>query len=129
MTDDRVETARRLYDAFAAGDRAALGDLLGETDWHEAEGMPYGGRYTGLAEIAANVFGPIAKDIEDFSATPDDIALLGKTRVAAFGHYRGKGANGVIDVPFAHIWTVIDGRMERLVQYADTYLFRQATGL
>lgn len=129
MTDDRVETARRLYDAFAAGDMAVLGDLLGATDWHEAEGMPYGGRYTGLAEIAAHVFGPIADDVEDFSAAADDIAPLGKTRVAAFGHYRGKGAKGEVDVPFAHIWTVIDGKMERFVQYADTHLFRQATGL
>lgn len=129
MTDDRVDTARKLYGAFATGDMAALGDLLGETDWHEAEGMPYGGRYSGFAEIAANVFGPIGNDVTDFSAVPDDIAPLGKTRVAAFGNYRGKGAKGAVDVPFAHIWTVIDGRMERFVQYTDTHLFRSATGL
>ncbi len=129
MTDDRIETVRSLYDAFAAGDMAAVGDLLGETDWHEAEGMPYGGRYTGFAEIAAHVFGPIANDIEGFTAFPDDIALLGKTRVAVFGNYRGKGAKGEIDVPYAHIWTVIEGKLERFVQYVDTYLFRQATGL
>ncbi len=129
MTEDRTETARSLYDAFAAGDMDTLGQLLGETDWHEAEGMPYGGRYTGFAEIAANVFGPIGNDVADFSAIPDEIVTVGGTRVAAFGHYRGTGAKGALDVPFAHIWTVTDGRMERFVQFADTHLFRQATGL
>jgi len=32
-------------------------------------------------------------------------------------------------VPYAHIWTVIEGKLERFVQDVDTYLFRQATGL
>lgn len=129
MTDGRVDTAHKLYDAFATGDMAALGDLLGETDWHEAEGMPYGGRYSGFAEIAANVFGPIGSDVEGFTAIPDEIVPVGQTRVAAFGRYRGKGAKSAVDTPFAHIWTVADGRMKRFVQYADTHLFRQATGL
>lgn len=128
MTDNRIETVRAVYDAFAGGDMEALSRLLADTDWHEAAGMPYGGRYRGIGEIAANVFGPIAGDVEDFTAKPDEILPLGDDRAIAFGTYRGQGAKSEVAVPFAHVWTVEDGAIARFVQYADSHLFRVATG-
>lgn len=50
-----TDVLRRLYDSFAAGDGDTLGLLIGDTDWVEAVGGPYGGRYRGLTEVAANV--------------------------------------------------------------------------
>lgn len=125
---DRVRTVTEVYSAFAEGNGAALQQLLADTEWVEAGGMPYGGVYRGFAEIAANVFGPIGSDVEEFTAAPDEIVAAGEDRVLATGTYRGRGAGGELAAPFAHLWTVRDGRISRFVQYADTHLFRQAAG-
>jgi uncharacterized protein len=123
-----TETARSLYEAFAAGDGARLGELLGETRWVECAGMPYGGRYHGFGEVAANVFGPIARDVEGFSASPDEILPVGDDRALAIGHYRGTGSAGPLDARFAHLMTVADGRITQFEQFADSHSFREAIG-
>ena len=125
---DRTQIVQQLYSAFANGDAAALKDLLADTHWVEAAGMPYGGTYRGFGEVAANVLGPIGGDVEGFSAKPDEIIPAGEDRVLATGTYRGKGSAGEVAAPFAHLWTVRDGRITNFVQYADTHLFRKAIG-
>jgi ketosteroid isomerase-like protein len=123
---ERTEVVEGLYAAFANGDGARLGALLEETHWVEASGMPYGGTYRGFGDIAANVFGPIGRDVQDFSAVPDEIIFAGDDRVLALGRYRGTGVGGALDAPFAHLWTVRDGRITHFVQHVDSHLFRQA---
>lgn len=126
--NDRVEVVEGLYSAFATGDGDRLGELLAETHWVEAPGMPYGGVYRGFQEVAANVFGPITSDVRGFTAKPDEIIAAGDDRVLAMGTYRGAGALGEVATPFAHVWTVRDGEITNFVQFADTHLFRLATG-
>ena len=82
---DRTESVRAIYDSFGAGDGARLAEILGDTHWTEAEGMPYGGVYRGFDEVAANVFGPIGRDVEGFTAIPDEIIPAGDDRVLAMG--------------------------------------------
>jgi ketosteroid isomerase-like protein len=125
---DRIQTIQNVYSAFAAGDASSLQELLAETHWIEAQGMPYGGIYHGFGEIAANVFRPITTDVQGFTAKPDEIIPAGEDRVLALGTYRGTGAGGEVATPFAHLWTVHDGRITNFVQYVDTHLFRQAVG-
>ena len=125
---ERTAVIEQVYAAFGSGDGAKLGELLGDTHWVEAPGMPYGGTYRGLGEIAANVLGPIGRDVQDFSARPDEIIPAGDDRVLALGTYRGSGAAGDLDAPFAHLWTVRDGKVTHFVQYADSHKFRQAIG-
>ncbi len=125
---DRIETVHQLYSAFAEGDAPRMQELLAETHWVEAAGMPYGGTYTGFGDIAANVFGPIMSDVEGFAAKPDEIITAGDDRVLVLGTYSGKGSAGEVATPFAHLWTVRDGRVTNFVQYTDTHLFRQAIG-
>ena len=125
---DRVEVVEDLYSAFANGDGAKLGELLADTHWVEAPGMPYGGVYRGFSQVAENVFGPIGRDVTEFSAVPDEIIPAGEDRVLSIGTYRGTGSAGPLEAPFAHLWTVYDGRITHFVQFADTHLFRQAVG-
>lgn len=125
---DRLGTIESLYSAFASGDGARLAELLADTHWTEAPGMPYGGVYRGFSEIASNVFGPISSDVQGFTAKPDEIIPAGEDRVLAIGTYRGTGAQGEVAAPFAHLWTVRDGQITHFVQFADTHLFRQSTG-
>ena len=124
-----TDVMQRLYDAFAAGDRDALGTLIGDTDWVEATGGPYGGRYRGLGEVAANVFGPIARDVVDFTAVPDEIVSVGEDRALGLGFYRGMTANGPLEIRFAHLATVDEQRITHVEQFTDTHEWRQATGV
>ena len=125
---DRVETVQQLYSAFAEGDAVGLQNLLADTHWVEAAGMPYGGIYRGFGQIAENVFGPINNDVQGFTAKPDEIIPAGDDRVLVLGTYRGTGSNGEVATPFAHLWTVREARITNFVQYVDTHLFRQSIG-
>jgi uncharacterized protein len=123
-----TDTMKRLYEAFAAGDGEALGALLGDTDWVEAAGGPYGGRYRGLGEVAEKVFGPIGRDVQGFTAIPDEIVAVGEDRALALGYYRGSTAAGPLDTRFAHLATIESGRISRFEQFTDTHEWRQAVG-
>lgn len=125
---DAIATTRRLYDAFAAGDGDALAALLGDTDWVEASGGPYGGTYRGFREVAENVFGPIGRDVRDFTAIPDELLPVGDDRVLALGRYKGITDAGPLDIRFAHLWTVEGERMSRFEQFTDTHQWRAAVG-
>ena len=121
-----TDTVRSLYDAFAAGDGAALSTLLAETLWVEAQGGPYGGVYQGFGEVAENVFGPIGRDVREFTAVPDELLPIGDARVLALGRYRGTTDAGPLDIRFAHLWTVADNRMSHFEQFTDTQEWRAA---
>lgn len=123
-----TETLGKLYQAFAAGDGEALGRLIGETHWIEAAGGPYGGSYTGLAEIADKVFGPLGRDVEGFTAVPDEILPVGDNRAIGLGFYRGKTAAGPLETRFAHLATVDGGRITHFEQFTDTHEWRNAVG-
>jgi len=123
-----TDTVKQLYDAFASGDGAALSALLADTHWVEARGGPYGGTYQGFAEVAENVFGPIGRDVRNFTARPDELLPLVDGRVLALGRYRGTTDAGPLDIRFAHLWTVEGGRMRHFEQFTDTHEWRAAIG-
>ena len=125
---EATATLAKVYQAFAAGDGDALGRLIGATHWVEAAGGPYGGLYDGLGEVAEHVFGPIGRDVEDFSAIPDEILPVGDDRAIGLGLYRGRTASGPLEIRFAHLATVEDGAVTRFEQFTDTHQWRQAVG-
>ena len=100
-----IETVEQLYGAFAAGDGASLARLLAETHWIEARGGPYGGIYKGFGEIAENVFGPIGRDVRDFTAIPDELLSIANDRVLALGRYRGASDAGPLGYA---LWASLD---------------------
>lgn len=123
-----IDTVRRVYEAFAAGDGEALGRLLGATHWVEAAGGPYGGVYSGFGEIAASVFGPIGRDVRDFTAVPDELLPIDGDRVLALGTYGGATATGPLAIRFGHLWTVDGDAIGRFEQFTDTRQWREAVG-
>ncbi len=128
MDDSRVTVVGSVYQAFGGGDVEAIGGLLAEVEWHEAEGLPYGGVYRGAEAVFQNVFGPIARDVQGFAARPQELLPVGEDRVLALGRYTGTGSQGELDIAYAHVWTVQAGRVVKFVQYTDTYKYRQAVG-
>ena len=123
MSPSSVEIVKRSYDAFARGDMdAVLGDMDQEIEWHQAQGLPHGGLYHGLAEVRANIFDPLDDEWwNDFTADPDEFLDAGD-EVVVIGRYRavGKQTGKQLDVPFVHIWTMRGVKAIRFRQYLDT---------
>jgi ketosteroid isomerase-like protein len=125
MGTDSASHLLAIYDAFGRGDvAAALGGMADDIEWHEAEGMPYGGVYRGPGAVAQGVFAPLMTDIPDFSVTPEEVIASGES-VAVVARYRGTGAasGNVLDLPVVHVWQVRDGKATSFRQFADTAKF------
>lgn len=128
MSEANEGIARDAYDAFNRGDvPAVLAVMAGDVEWHEAEGLRYGGVYHSPQEILDNVFAKVAGDIEGFSVTPERFIAEGDCLVV-LGRYRGTGVEtgNALDVPFGHVWDFRDGKLQRFQQFTDTALFNQA---
>jgi len=116
------------YQSFATGDiPGLLGTFDENIEWTEAEGFPYGGTYTGAGAILENVFMKIGGEWEGFSVVPREIHDAGET-IVALGTYSGKynKTGKSMSVPFAHVWTLRDGKVVKFVQYTDTLKVSEA---
>jgi uncharacterized protein len=118
-----AELVQRSYVAFARHDLdAVMADMDAEIEWHQAQGLPHGGFYRGIAEVRRNIFDPLDEQWwDEFSATPDELLDAGDD-VVVLGRYRGvaKGTGKRLDVPFVHVWTVRDAKAVRFRQFLDT---------
>jgi ketosteroid isomerase-like protein len=128
MGTDAVDVVRTAYEAlFVRSDIPEfLGLLTEDMEWHEAEGMPYGGVYRGGDAIVQNVFEPLLGDVPDFAATPEEFVASGD-QVAVIARYTGtaKATGNRLDLPVVHVWEVREGRLGRFRQFIDTVLFRE----
>jgi ketosteroid isomerase-like protein len=119
----QVDIVKRSYEAFAAGDLAGvLGDMHPDIEWHQAQGLPHGGFYKGIAEVRKNIFDPLDEEWWDgFTAAPEEFLDAGD-QVVVVGRYRGtaKESRKPLDVPFVHIWTLVGDKAIRFRQYLDT---------
>ncbi len=125
MAEQSVDVVRGVYDAFGRGDLpGVLGAMADDVEWHEAEGMPYGGVYHGGEAVVQNVFGPVTRDIPDFAVTPEEFIASGDA-VAVVARYTGTGkATGKqLDLSVVHVWDIRDGKIARFRQFADTAKF------
>jgi ketosteroid isomerase-like protein len=117
-----------LYNSFRTGDiPAVLGAFNENIEWTEAEGFPHGGTYVGANAILENVFMNLGSEWEGFSAVPEEYVDGGDT-VVALGRYSGKRVETgkSINVPFAHLWKLADGKVVKFVQYTDTLKVSEA---
>ena len=122
------EIIRGLYESFAKGDVHAVLAAFDETiSWTEAEGFPHGGTYVGPNAVLENVFMNLGSEWTGFSAVPEKFVDGGDV-IVALGNYTGKyNATGrSINVPFAHVWTLSEGRIVKFVQYTDTLKVSEA---
>ena len=125
MAKQSVEIVEGAYAAFARGDvPGVLAAMADDIEWHEAEGMPYGGVHRGGDAVVRNVFAPLAADIHDFTVTPIELIPSGET-VAVVARYTGTGKSTgkEMDLEVVHVWDVRDGKIVRFRQFADTVKF------
>ena len=96
-------------------------DIEWITMWHyKVEGR-------GPAAVAKGLFGPLMAEWASFSLAPSTFIAEGGT-VVSLGDFRGvHGATGkAAEAPYAHVWTVNDGRIVRFRQYIDTLAVAEA---
>ena len=127
MGESNVELVKGVYEAFARGDlAAALAAMADDIEWHEADGGPYAGVHRGPDQVAAKVLRPVAGDVPDFAATPEEVITSGRT-VAVIGRYTGTGrATGMkLDLPVVHIWDVHEGKIASFRQFVDGAAFQE----
>ena len=121
--DRAARVVASFYTALAAGDVPAVLDLLDErVRWTEAERFPYySGTWVGRQAVLDNLLKRLAADWDGFSATADDFVVEGE-RVVSFGRYAGtyKATGKSMTSPFAHLWTVRDGKLASFTMYTDT---------
>ena len=120
-----------LYAAFAKGDiPTVLGGFAADIEWNEAEGFMYGGQYIGPNAILKNVFMKFGTEWEGFSVVANQI-VDGADTVVGLGTYSGKylPTGKSMSVPFAHVWTLKDGKIAKFDQYTDTLVIAKSLGL
>ena len=131
--DTKVLTAQQLYRALAAGDRAALSELLHpESVGHATDGLPLGmgGRHDGPEAMQRDLWWMIGRHYKA-EAEPEEFRLLDDDRLFVAGHYRGEGrASGRrLDAAFIHLIAFADdGRIGSLHQLTDSAAWVQALG-
>lgn len=126
--DENLAVIRGVYEAFARGDvPAVLGALAKDASWTEAEGFPYAGTYVGPDAILSGVFMKLGTEWEGYSAVPQEFIAQGNT-VVSLGQYGGKykATGKSFSTPFAHVWTMHDGKVQRFRQYTDTAVVQRA---
>ena len=125
---DNLAVIRGAYGAFARGDvPAVLAVLAPEISWTEAEGFPYGGTYFGPQAVLQGVFMRLGTEWDGYAAVPDEFIVQGDT-VVALGLYSGTyNATGkTFAAPFAHVWTLRDGKAVKFQNFTDTAVVQAA---
>ncbi len=121
--DENLAAVRSSYEAFGRGDLDGALAMMDEAIvWHQAQGLPHGGTYHGLAAVRAAIFDPLDEQWwDDFDAAPSEFIAAGE-HVVVLGRYtaRAKASGAPLDVPFAHVWRFDGGRAVRFHQFTDT---------
>ena len=132
MSEENVNIMRQGYDAFNRGDiETVMGLMDPDIEWQEpdVEGLPDRGTHHGSEAVANEVFGAVAEHWDEFQAVPEEFLDAGE-RVIVLGHFRvrGKATGRTVDAPYAHVWTLRDGKVVQHRNYVDTATFLQSLG-
>lgn len=125
-----LDRLKRLYDAFAKGDVAAvLGAMDERIEWREPDSLPYEDQ-VGPQAVAENIFARVVQDVHEFTVTPEEF-IDGDDAIACAGRYSGRGAKTGLsfNTPFVHVWKFREGKIVYFRTYTDTKVWADALGV
>ena len=126
MSQQNVETAKKLYEAFGQGDiPAVLGGFDANIVWAEPAGSLIPGEFHGPQGVLENFVMKIPATYGQFGMVTKDF-IDGGDRVVVLGEYTLAGKDGPVNAPFAHIWNLKGGKFSRYQDYTDTALIAGA---
>jgi uncharacterized protein len=114
------------YEASERGDPAAFAIFDPDVEFNMPQVLPHGGTIRGTEALGA-YFGEVQGRWDDFRVALDDV-IDGGQRVVAIGRFCGRPkANGrYVEIPYALVWTMRDGRAVRVDEYTDTAMLLEA---
>lgn len=125
MSQENVQAARRLYEAFNRGDLGTFEQGLSPSIvWNEADNSLNcsGNPYRSFDALLEGVFNPTSRDFEQFRVDLEQLLDAGDT-VIGTGRYRGKSRATAreLSAQFCHVLHLdSSGKLDRLQEYADT---------
>lgn len=121
-----VETVRAFYAALGAGNApVALGLMANDIEWITMWHYKVDGR--GPQKVAEGLVMPLMKEWKEFKLVPSEYIADAETVVSLGNFIATHGTSGkTVDARYAHVWTVIDGRIKRFRQYIDTLAVAEA---
>jgi ketosteroid isomerase-like protein len=120
-----VETVQDFYAAIAAGDTERMVALMSpDIEWISVVDFHVQDR--GPEEVMKKVFAPLMQEWESFSPAPSQFHAQGST-VVSLGRFAcvHRATHKRADLPYAHVWGIQDGKIERHRQYIDTLALEQ----
>jgi uncharacterized protein len=130
LSQENVETVRRLHEAINAGDEATVFELLDpEIVWVQSPIVPDARTFHGHAGVRELV-AMLDDAFEDIRMEADTL-LDGGDSVVVLGHMRarGKGSGVEIREPRAWLWSLRDGTIVRHQTFNDRVAALEAAGL
>jgi ketosteroid isomerase-like protein len=128
MSQDNEKLVRAFYEATVPGHRERLWAIQApHVVYDMPEGMPIGaGHFEGLQEILEGFLTSFYGALDVHLVAEEFIA--GSEHVVAIGRIEGatRKARVPIDIAFVHVWTVGDGRLQRLRAFTDTAVLARA---
>lgn len=129
MSAENVAVVAGVYENFARGDiPSVLGALARDVEWVEGSQsfLPQRGTHHGPEAVAANVFGMVVDNFEEFAVIPERFHDAGDVVVVEGRAVGRTKQGGVLDAPAAWVWTVRGGRVHANHNYHDTDAWRLA---
>jgi ketosteroid isomerase-like protein len=132
MSQENVETLKRMIDAFNRGDRdATLADYAPEAEWHTTGRFADEHIYRGRAGIG-RLLAEIQEDIEGLNLSVADIRAVSEDKVLASATWRGRGKRSKAPFEEPASWFVVtfrDRQVVRVENYIDFAAALEAAGL
>ena len=125
---DNVDTLQRGYDAFNSGDAETLAGVFAEdVRWEgtQDDRVPGAGTFNGRDDVLT-ALGQSTEAFDSVQSHPDEFIEQGDT-VVVLGHTEARSKSGnEVKVPFAHVWRMGDGAIQRGQLLTDTSVILQA---
>jgi ketosteroid isomerase-like protein len=119
-----VDLIKKIYAAFGKGDIDTIIDSLADQlvwRFDAPSVIPYAGEYDTPDQVKEGFFGGLASTQKDYALTTDEF-IAQNDKVVMAGRY-GATVNDTgkrFDLPLLHVWTIQNGKVKRLVIFADT---------
>jgi ketosteroid isomerase-like protein len=114
MSSTDIDTIRSAYDSFARADiDGVLAVFAEDIQWTVPPVGDWGGTIKGKDEVLG-FFMALGGRYGPFAVVPDEM-IQPDDRVIVLGHHE----IGEDTVPFAHVWTVRDGKASAFIEYVD----------
>jgi ketosteroid isomerase-like protein len=129
MSDDNTGLLRSAYESFARGDVPAVLAFFDDgLVWYTPDTVRFGGTYAGPAG-AGEFFSHLPENYAELAVVPEQFVEQGDV-VVVIGTLRGRTQAGVnFELPFAHVWTVRNGKALSFTEFFDTVKLNGYLGL